>query len=153
MGDLSQNFSMTEMVKSQTALRHGIDNWPVDTEIIDNMLYLAESILQPVRDHFSTRVNISSGYRCLELNRMLKSKDSSQHLKGQAADIEIWGISNYTLAVWIRDNLVYDQLILEFYDGVNPSSGWVHVSFVKEIDENRMQTLTINRDGVFNGFI
>jgi hypothetical protein len=152
MGDLSQNFSISEMVKSQTALRHGIDNLP-DDEAILNMDFLANAVLQPIRDNFAAPVTISSGYRCLELNRKLGSKDSSQHRRGEAADIEIWGISNLALGEWIRDNLIFDQLILEFYDGVNPSSGWVHVSFTMPIEENRMEVLTINRDGAFNGFI
>lgn len=140
------------MIKSQTALRHGIDNWP-DVDSLLNMDYLANAVLQPIRDNFGAPVNISSGFRCLELNRILKSKDSSQHIRGEAADIEIWGIDNRKLAVWINENLVFDQLILEFYDGVNPTSGWVHVSFIMPIDENRMQCLTINKTGVFNGFI
>lgn len=152
MGDLSQNFSLNEMIKSQMSLRHGIDNWP-DDSVIDNLTCLVEMVLQPIRDNFGTAVQISSGYRCLELNRLLESKDSSQHVRGEAADIEIWGISNLTLAIWIRDNLAYDQIILEFYDGVTPSSGWVHVSFVVPIEENRMQTLTINRNGTVEGFI
>lgn len=152
MGDLSQNFSISEMVKSQIALRHGINNWPNEDALL-NMDYLANAVLQPIRDNFGTAVNISSGYRCLELNRLLGSEDSSQHRKGEAADIEIWSINNLTLATWIRNNLVYDQLILEFYDGVDPQSGWVHVSFVKEMNDNRMQVLTINQNGTFNGFI
>ena len=153
MGDLTRNFSLYEMTKSQTALRHGIDNTHPDDDIVDNILCLAEMVLQPVRDNFAAAVQISSGYRCLELNRILGSKDSSQHRRGEAADIEIWGLSNLDLAIWIRDNLIFDQLILEYYDGVDPQSGWVHVSFTKEIEENRMQTLTINKSGVFEGFI
>lgn len=149
MGDLTKNFSLAEMTKSQTALRHGINNWPDDEEI-NNLTILAEMVLQPIRDNFSTAVQISSGFRCLELNRLLGSEDSSQHRKGQAADIEIWGLSNFNLASWIDQNLVFDQLILEFPDGT-PSGGWVHVSFVQEMDENRMQTLTITRDRTIIG--
>lgn len=151
MGDLSKNFSVNEMIKSQTALRHGIDNWP-DVDALLSMDYLANAVLQPIRDEFGP-THISSGFRCLELNRKLGSKDTSQHIKGEAADIEIWGFDNRKLAVWINENLVFDQLILEFYDGVNSSSGWVHVSFVMPLDENKMQCLTINKSGVFNGFI
>ena len=151
MGDLSQNFSISEMIKSQISLRHGIDNWP-DEESLLNMDYLANAVLQPIRDNFGA-VYISSGFRCLKLNRMLDSKDSSQHRRGEAADIEIWGLDNRKLAVWIKENLIFDQLILEYYDGVDPTSGWVHVSFVKELNDNRMECLTINKNGVFNGFI
>ena len=154
---LSNNFSLAEMLKSETALRLDIDNVPNDEEI-DNMIALCENVLQPVRDELG-RVNVNSGFRCLELNRALKSKDTSQHTKGEAADIEIYGLSNYDLAEWIQDNLEFDQLILEFwYDEDDeeknptgdPNMGWVHVSY-KANGDNRNQVLTINKYGVFPG--
>jgi hypothetical protein len=155
---LSANFTLGEMLKSQTAARHGIDNTPYEDEV-DNMIALAENVLQPVRDHFGRSVNVNSGFRCLELNRKLGSSDRSQHTKGEAADIEIYGVSNYELAEWIKDNLVFDQLILEFWydpddeeknpDG-DPNMGWVHVSYTQH-DENRQQVLTINKHGTFSG--
>lgn len=148
---LSKNFTLSEMTKSQTAERKGIHNYPSLTEI-DNLIKLSEKVLQPVRDHFKKPVTINSGFRCLELNRALGSKDSSQHTKGMAADIEIAGVPNKELAEWIRDNLEFDQLILEFYypEKNDPNSGWVHVSFNSE--NNRKQCLTINRHGVSVGF-
>lgn len=154
---LSKNFTLGEMIKSQTAERHGIDNTPYQNEV-DNMIALCENVLQPIRDELG-RVNVNSGFRCLELNRKLGSKDTSQHVKGEAADIEIWGISNYELAEWIQDNLKFDQLILEFwYDeedednnpNGDPNMGWVHVSYSADGD-NRNQVLTINKEGVFAG--
>ena len=95
---------------------------------------------------------VNSGYRSPELNEAIGGSEESQHCKGEAADIEIPGVSNKELAEWIRDNLSYDQLILEFYNGVDPRSGWVHVSYVDD-KTNRKSTLTINKNGVFNGFV
>ncbi len=149
---LSENFSLQELLKSQTALRKGIDNKPAHPEIITNLQILCEKVLQPVRNHFAKPVVINSGYRCPKLNKAVGSSSKSQHTKGEAADIEIPGVSNKELAEYIEDNLPFDQLILEFYNGVDPSSGWVHVSYVNDSD-NRKQTLTINKNGTFTGFI
>jgi len=143
---LSKNFSLSEFTKSQTASRKGIDNWPTDQEVISNLERLCEFVLQPVRDHYGKSVNVNSGYRCLELNRALGSKDTSQHVVGEAADIEINTLDNYDLACWIRDNCDFDQIILEFYYKDDPRSGWVHVSYKNE-DDNRKQCLTINKHG------
>ena len=148
---LSANFSLQELLKSQTAARKGIDNKPKDPAIIEKLQVLCEKVLQPVRDHFGKPVVINSGYRCPKLNKAIGSSSKSQHTKGEAADIEIPGVSNKELAEWIEDNLEFDQCILEFYNGIDPSSGWVHVSY-KDDKSNRKQTLTINKDGVFNGF-
>ena len=144
---LSENFTLKEFTKSTTAARLRIDNTP-DADAIDNLCTLCESVLQPVRDHFG-RVTINSGFRILELNRALKSKDRSQHRLGEAADIEVNGISNYDLACWIRDNLEFDQLILEFYNDSDPSAGWVHVSFRE--GSNRNQCITVSKSGTTLG--
>ena len=149
---LSENFSLQELLKSQTALRKGIDNKPTDPSVITNLQVLCEKVLQPIRDHFARPVVINSGYRCPKLNKAIGSSSKSQHTKGEAADIEIPGLSNKELAEYIEDNLPFDQLILEFYNGVDPNSGWVHVSYVGDSD-NRKQTLTINENGTFPGFI
>lgn len=138
---ISRNFRLNEFTKSNTAIRLGIDNTP-SAEVIQQLEWLCLRVLQPVRDHFGKSVQISSGYRSLKLNRSLGSSDNSQHTTGNAADLEIFGIDNYVLACWIRDNLDFDQLVLEFYDGT-PDSGWVHVSF-KETG-NRMECLTIGK--------
>ena len=149
---LSENFSLQELLKSQTALRKGIDNKPTDPSVITNLQVLCEKVLQPVRDHFARPVVINSGYRCPKLNKAIGSSSKSQHTTGQAADIEIPGLSNKELAEYIEEHLPFDQLILEFYNGVDPNSGWVHVSYVGDAD-NRKQTLTINKNGTFTGFI
>jgi hypothetical protein len=126
--NLTANFSLAEMVKSDTALRHDMDNTPGEAEIA-NLKTLCEKVLQPVRDHFQTGVKVNSGFRHPEVNAKVGGSKTSDHCKGQAADIEIPGIANADLAVWIMDNLEYTQLILEFYTPGVPDSGWVHVSY------------------------
>ena len=135
---LSENFSLIELTKSQTATRKGIDNTP-STEHRDNLKSLCEMVLQPVRDHFNRVVSVSSGYRSEELCLAIGSKITSQHAKGQAADFEIYGLSNKELADWINENLDYDQLILEYWREEDPNSGWVHCSF--NLQGNRKQYL------------
>lgn len=137
---LSRNFYLSELIKSPEAERLGIDNTPPQ-EVIDKLRLVAENILQPVRDHFMIPFIPSSGYRCLELNRAIGSKDNSQHIKGEAVDFEIGGITNLELYFWIRDNLKFDQLILEYYKKNVPNSGWVHCSYKK--DGNRQQAIEI----------
>ena len=135
---LSKNFNLLELTKSQTAERKGIDNTPSPTHQ-DNLKSLCTSILQPVRDHFNRVVSVSSGYRSEALCLAIGSKTTSQHAKGQAADFEIFGISNKELADYINENLDYDQLILEYWKEEDPNSGWVHCSYTSE--GNRKQYL------------
>ena len=120
---LSNNFSLKEMVASQTAERKGINNNPSEDHM-DNLKLLCEKVLQPVRDHFGKVVSVSSGYRSEELCEAIGSSKTSQHAKGQAADFEIFGVSNQELVIWIDKNLDYDQMILEFWKGPDePNSG------------------------------
>ena len=128
---LSTNFSLSELTKSQTAERKGIDNTP-SPEHQSNLESLCTHILQPVRDHFNRVVSVSSGYRSKELCVAIGSKITSQHAAGQAADFEIYGLSNGELANYIKENLNYDQLILEYWTPENPNSGWIHCSFNSE---------------------
>ena len=135
---LSENFSLVELTKSQTAERKGIDNTP-STEHQENLKLLCTHILQPVRDRFERVVSVSSGYRSPELCIAIGSKTTSQHAKGQAADFEIFGMSNQELANYIKENLDYDQLILEYWKKEDPNSGWVHCSY--DVSVNRKQYL------------
>ena len=134
---LSKNFSLRELTRSQTAIRKGIKNEP-DQEQLMNLVALTVKILQPCRDKFGS-VSINSGLRVLELNKAIGSGNNSQHTKGQAADFEAYSISNTELAKWIKDNRCFDQLILE-YPGNDPRDGWVHCSFNRL--GNRMEVLT-----------
>ena len=139
---LSKNFSLRELTRSSTALRLGIDNTPNQEQLI-NLTALACCVLQPVREEHG-RVTINSGLRVLELNRAIKSGDKSQHVFGMAADLEAPAISNYELATWIKDNLNFDQLILEFYEKGDPASGWVHCSYRTD-GANRKEVKTASR--------
>jgi len=138
--NLSDNFTLAELTKSQTAVRKNISNKP-STDHINNLIHLAETILQPVREHFGKPVMISSGYRSPELCEAIGSSSKSQHAKGEAADFEIHSIDNKELATWIAANCAFDQLILEFYEDTDPNSGWVHCSVKKELEESRKQVL------------
>lgn len=138
---LSKNFTLQEFIKSQTALRLDIDNTPND-EHLEAAKKLAEHVLQPIRDHFGP-TTINSGYRGPELNKAVGGSERSQHCKGEAADIEVPGVSNYDVAKWIEDNLDFDQVILEFYTLGIPDSGWVHVTYVGE--GNRKKSLTASK--------
>jgi len=126
--NLSANFTLKELTKSDTATRLGLDNMP-DAQALENLKTLCEKVLQPVREHFGKSVTVNSGYRSPESNAAVGGSKTSDHCKGQAADIEIAGVANADLAQWIMDNLEYTQLILEFYTSGIPDSGWVHVSY------------------------
>jgi len=143
--NLSPNFTLAEMTKSETALRHDMDNTPGETEIAALKL-LCEKVLQPVRDHYGKGVKVNSGFRHPEVNAKVGGSKTSDHCRGQAADIEIPGVANADLAQWIKDNLQFRQLILEFYTPGIPDSGWVHVSYVAEDNKKEVLTAT-KKDG------
>jgi zinc D-Ala-D-Ala carboxypeptidase len=126
--NLTANFSLHELTKSETALRMGFDNTPGEAET-EALRLLCEKVLQPVRDHFGKGVKVNSGFRSSESNAAVGGSKTSDHCLGRAADIEIPGVANADLAQWIMDNLDYTQLILEFYTPGIPDSGWVHVSY------------------------
>ncbi len=132
---LSRNFSLNELTKSQTALRNGLENKPSMEEIVA-LTVLCNNILQPIRDRYGSFAP-NSGFRTVELCKLVGSSEKSQHAKGEAADIEVVGTDNYELAEWIAKNLDFDQLILEFYNSDDPSSGWVHVSHSRTKGEQR----------------
>ena len=133
------------MLKSEYALRHGIKNEP-DQEQLNNLTQLAQKVLQPVRDAFKKGVKVNSGLRVPQLNQAVGGSPTSDHCKGQAADIEIPGVSNYALAKWISENLDFTQVILEFYTQGVPDSGWVHVSY--DAANLKKQALTaVKQDG------
>ena len=135
--ELTRNFTLSELTKSDTAIRKGINNNP-SPEQIEKLKLLCENILQPVRDHFG-RVKITSGFRSPEPCLAIGSSANSQHAKAEAADFEVMGTDNAELADWINKNLDYDQLILEFYTPGEPNSGWIHCSYTP--DQPRKQFL------------
>jgi hypothetical protein len=127
---LSEHLSLSEVTRSESAKRNQISNMPTG-EHIANFMLLAEKIFEPIREHFGVPIHISSGYRSVELNRLIKGSSSSQHCKGQAIDIDMDGstngVTNADVFNYIKDNLPFDQLIWEFGNDNNPD--WVHVSY------------------------
>jgi len=144
---LSKHFTLEEMEKSQTATRKGIKNKAGSGEI-KNLGDLCYEVLEPVRAKFDKPVTITSGYRSPELSEAIGSKSTSQHCKGEAVDMEVIGVSNLQVALWIENNLDFDQLILEFWTG-EANSGWIHVSY--KDGSNRKQVLTYDGKSYTNG--
>jgi hypothetical protein len=127
--NLSKNLTLFEMTRSDMAKRKGVSNQPTE-EHIANMIVLAEKIFQPIREHFGVPIYISSGYRSAALNKKIGGAKNSQHLTGEAIDIDMDGhphVSNVQVFNFIRNNLFFDQLIWEF--GNDSAPDWVHVSY------------------------
>lgn len=163
---LSKYFRFYEAVHSDTASRLSICNMPTDDSTVEALIYHAKTVLDPIREHFGP-YSPTSMYRCEELekslcwnaylrwcdNRKLKPSEAAwllyfsrkSHPKGEAADIKIPGVSNLDLYNFIKENLVFDQLILEFVPENNPYAGWVHVSSIDETKQrkNRNQAFDI----------
>ena len=143
---LTANITLDELTKSQTAERKGINNNPSPQQI-ENLKALAVNILQPIRSHFDKPLIISSGFRCAQLCIEIGSKITSQHVADDdcaAADFEIPGVDNRELAIWIKNELEFDQLILEFYRDNEPTSGLIHCSY--STNHNRNQSLRAMRE-------
>ena len=147
---LSKNFKLIEFTKSSTAIRRGIKNEAGSGEI-KNLTDLCYGILEPVRAKFEKPVIITSGYRSEELCEAIGSKKTSQHTLGKAVDFEIAGVSNLKVALWLSNNVDYDQLILEYWkeEEKDPNSGWIHASFSE--GNNRKQVLTFDGKSYTNG--
>ena len=142
---LSQNFWLSELVKSSTADRLGIKNDPGIEEIV-NLTVLANHVLQPVRENFGV-ITINSGYRAPALNTKVGGSKTSQHCFGEAADFEQLGTPNATVAQWIEKELDFDQLILEFYTKGQPNSVCVHCSFKKDGSNRRKINTALRVNG------
>ena len=131
-------FTMNELTHSATAIRKGIDNTP-DNTAKANLTALVANILDPLREAYGKPIVVSSGYRCAKLNRAVGGVARSQHITGQAADIQSVSKSKaehkklFELAQRLR--LPYDQLIDEY------DYKWVHISFSSK--GNRRQVLHV----------
>jgi zinc D-Ala-D-Ala carboxypeptidase len=141
---ISNSFSYSDMIRSQTASRLGIDNTPGEAEIKAFKL-LANNVLETLNSQFG--IQISSGYRCLALNRAVGSGDTSNHIKGEAADIEPAsnnrGVRLIDLLQWIYDNLEFHELIAEFFP-----TGWVHVAYREGLNDKILKLKDKNHDYV-----
>jgi zinc D-Ala-D-Ala carboxypeptidase len=142
---LSENLSLAEVMRSETAKRKGVSNMPTP-EHIENFKKLAENIFQPIRKHFGKPIHISSGYRSATLNKAIGGASSSQHCTGEAIDIDMDGtaITNAEIFNYIKNNLSFDQLIWEFGTDKNPD--WVHVSY-ESTGKQRKQILKAVKQG------
>ncbi len=138
--NLTDNFTLEEMVFSRTAKDNNIDNKP-DDDVINNLKSLCENLLEPLREKLGKPIHILSGYRSQELNKAVGGVGNSKHLLGQAVDITIEGMGHPELYNLIKNTFYFDQLILEHVQIGKPFSGWVHVSYVH--GKNRNQCLKI----------
>lgn len=134
---LSKHFTLSEFERSGKAKEIGVKN-KAPVELYSRLSTLCEKVLEPVREHFGRPVRITSGFRCLQLNRAIGSRDTSQHTLCEAADIVIDGIEPLEIAKFIHLHLSFDQCIEE-------NGRWVHVSYTKR-RPNREQTLTADQD-------
>ena len=127
---ISKNFTLEELIYSNTAKKLGIDNTPSKNEE-NNLIKLVNTILQPIRDKYGKPIYINSGYRCNELNTIIGGSKNSQHKYGCAVDIETHDGNNSKLFNLIKEminnkEIEVGQLIWEYGSRSNPN--WVHVS-------------------------
>ena len=136
---ISEHVSYREGVFSVTATRLGVDNTP-DDEQLANMELVAEKIFEPLREWVGGPIKINSFYRGLPLNTAIGGSKKSQHMKGQAMDIDVnyGNATNAEMYHWIKDNLDFDQMIWEFGDDDEPN--WIHISYVSP-EDNRNRCL------------
>lgn len=133
-------FSIEELCRSETADAKGIDNSP-SAVVRGNLEALVSNVLDPLREAFGNPIIVNSGYRSTLLNNILGGARSSQHTRGEAADITAEDVKdNKQLFEIIRENLPFDQLIWE--KGTRTYPDWIHVSFKRE-GRNRKQILKI----------
>ena len=142
---ISKHVSYKEGVYSTTATRRGIDNVPNDEQLA-NMELIAEKVFEPLRKYVGGPIKINSFFRCPKLNKAIGGARSSQHMKGQAMDIDdTFGVvANSDMYNYIKNNLDFDQLIWEFGDDDNPN--WLHVSYVSK-EDNRNRCLRASKSG------
>ena len=168
---LSKNFSLDELIRSNTAERRGIDNSPT-ADHIHNLAALCENILQPLRDRVKHSIRVTSGYRSERLNTaiggasrdgkpssehcygkaadiklVIDGKPSSEHCYGKAADIKLVidgeNRSEILYLAILEMGIPFRQMIWEF--GTEETPSWVHISFNK--DDNKRQTLRAYKEG------
>ena len=140
LGQITKHFSRYEFERSDTAIRMKLDN-TMPEPVYFKAKQLCEEVLEPCRKKFGA-ILVTSGYRGKELNRAVKGSKTSQHCKGEAADIELPNGDNWELFRYIRDNLQHDQLIAEYMIEDDPNAGWVHVSY--RVGNNRNENFNIN---------
>ena len=130
-------FTIEELCHSDTANARGIDNTPTE-EVKENLQALIENVLDPVREWYGKPIYVNSGYRCTELNKAVGGVSNSQHVKGEAADIDVHNTTeNQQIYDYITQNLTFDQCLFE------NGGAWIHVSYKKD-GNNRKQAFALN---------
>jgi len=127
---ISENFTLLELTHSNTAIKNKIDNNPHPI-IIENLKYLAEKILEPIRLKFGS-FTPTSAYRCPKLNKLVGGAKTSMHLYGYAADISFGKVKNKELFEYIKNNLDFTELINEY------NFQWIHISIVKNRENEKV---------------
>lgn len=143
MTSLSAHFRLEEFTRTA---HPGIENVP-DEGQVECLKALCLFILEPVRAHFQSTVTILSGFRSPELNTAVGGASTSQHLKGEAADITVVGLRNDDVWKFIREHLPFDQVIAERLEQDNGTAGWVHVSYCATT--HRSSTLSFLGNGKY----
>jgi len=148
---LTDHFSLAEFTRSATATQKGIDNTPSDTVIV-NLLCLCQNVLEPLREWYGKPITIGSGYRCKNLNTAVGGVSNSQHMTGEAADLQITCVSKNTptaynaelrkLFNFIKSSLPHDQVIMERNSPSSPTF-WIHVSCKRDVSKNRKQVIEL----------
>lgn len=134
---MSKYFTIEELCHSDTANARGIDNTPTE-EVKENLQALIENVLDPVREWYGKPIYVNSGYRCTELNKAVGGVSNSQHVKGEAADIDVHNTTeNQQIYDYITQNLTFDQCLFE------NGGAWIHVSYKKD-GNNRKQAFALN---------
>jgi len=136
---ISKHVSLREGIFSQTATRRDLDNTP-NEEQLENMKLIGEKVFEPLREWVGGPIKINSFFRGLPLNTAIGGAKSSQHMKGQAMDIDdtFGHATNAEMYKWVKKNLDFDQMIWEFGTDENPN--WVHISYVSP-EKNRNRCL------------
>tara|TARA_R100000458_G_C8163409_1_gene166617 strand:- start:188 stop:655 length:468 start_codon:yes stop_codon:yes gene_type:complete len=137
---LSKNFTLSEVARSNTARRLGIDNTPKNHHL-KSMQRLITNLIQPMRDALGP-IRITSGYRSPELNRAIGGSKKSQHSKAEAVDIQFWSegqMKNQIIYDWVlKSGIEFDQMINEF------DFAWIHISLKEK--NNRKEVLEAYKD-------
>ena len=134
--NLSQNFTLQELIYSDTANAYKINNTPSEP-VINNLKALCLNVLQPLRNALGCPIIISSGFRCAELNKKVGGRPNSQHLLGEAADFVVPQRNLKDVFNYIKGHLKYDQLLFEYDLSGNR---WIHVSYRTD-GKNRRQAI------------
>lgn len=131
---LTKNFTLEELCVTDT----GLPNVP-EPHVVERLNLLAFYILQPTRDRYGP-LKINSGFRSLAVNHKINGSGTSQHPRGEAADIVPLEAEIEEVYAWMRDNLIYGQIIFEDKGGAQ----WIHISLPRLEKKNMMA-------GVFDG--